>query len=215
MRLIKLCIMVTCVAITSTLFACTSDTKEKQILTSENLALASKLEVLNTRIFELNHEIADLNSKNKELASETEGNKERISELETTLDLVDQSAIDDNVLNSIENILQELALGEGKIEMFSAEVEHIEMEKSDGMRYFIFSVNRHRPGWGWEASMGEEAEGYPIKDKIRGRINLVYKYKQYSDAPVILVNELEGNRGTLNFLLIDSKVVFVVEHSGP
>lgn len=205
MRTIRVFIFLVCLSMVLPMLACSSEKISNEI-TSQTL------ESDNTSMVE---EINSLKQENADLKLESANLKTRIAKLEIEVAQANQSDIDDRVRYDLEVIIEMMG-GEGhKIELFTAEIESVRFETTGGTRRYFFKINRHQPGWGWEASMGEESAGYPVKAEVQGGVRVIFNYRSFRGHSEDLVDELNGNREKLKFLMIDNSVVFITEQRGP
>ena len=207
MKLTRVSACIISLSMTLTLLACSS---EKTSVSTDSLTTGTM-----TTTASLTDEINALQLENTRLKDEVARLSVKITGLETEIEQISQSTVIDLVRYDLQAILEEMNSDDVELELFTAEIETVQINNINGLRYFVFRVNRHRPGWGTEVTIGEDAEGYPVKAEIQGKIRLIFNYQSYSDDPESLVQRLEGQTGTFNFLMIDHDVVYIAEPSGP
>ncbi len=155
---------------------------------------------------------AALKAEISRLEAEIDGMAETITSLEDQI----RQGMDVNTAYSIEAIIEQMADRSNTVEIFSANINSVSKGTIDGRRYYEFDIIRHRPGWGWEITLGEEDDGYPVEDQVRATMNLVFEFKRYDD-PQDLINKIQGYDPSdrYNFLMINDNVVFISPEMGP
>ncbi len=155
---------------------------------------------------------AALKAEISRLEAEIDGMAETITSLEDQI----RQGMDVNTTYSIEAIIEQMADRSNTVEIFSANINSVSKGTIDGRRYYEFDIIRHRPGWGWEITLDEEEEGYPIADQVRSTMGLVFEFKRYDD-PQDLINKIQGYDPSdrYNFLMINDNVVFISPEMGP
>lgn len=198
MKPIKIVLLIVCLFMALTMIACTTcGTASKEGTNSDELS-AFKVE-------------------NDNLKTELANLKNTVESMESTTGQTALHAIDPTVQYDLDTILESMADSNSKIEMFSADIEDVRIESINGSNQYVFDINRHRPGWGWEVTMGEDGEGYPVKEMVHARFRVVFNYKSYINNTDDLMNEIKNNPSPerYNFLMINDMVVFITEETGP
>jgi len=179
--------------------ACSSLTNASQETTSQSETTKLQSQTDQDRIAELEDENITL--------------KIQVNRLQSQLDAISNQYDNHSVAYMIEVILELMADPDIVVEIFSADIQEVKLAGNQ----FVFDIARHRPGWGWEVTMGEEDEGYPIEDVVIADSSLIYMFNTYNENMDDLVKAITENpsQNRLNFLMINDRVVWISEETGP